>query len=323
MDQSPPQKTNISKFDPKRVLVIVGPTGSGKTSLCFSLAQQIQMPIEIVCMDSMQIYAECRIGTTRPTEEEEKIVPHHLFGAFSIQENMSSARYSEQASSIIAQIQARGRLPVLIGGTGLYMRALFEGLDAIPATPAALRERLEKLVQKKGKTHLYQLLKRLDPQAAAKLHVNDRQRVMRFLEVRLMTGQSMLSLWGNQENNREHPIVIGLQVERSLLVNRIEQRVPRMLEAGWLAEVKSMEENGLIDLILDLGPLGYRQIFEYLASRQTYEKMVENIVVETRRYAKRQMTWFRKVTYIQWFPLDPKTGYNEKGIVAFINEKLG
>jgi len=274
-------------------------------------------------MDSMQVYEEMQVGTSRPDDQEMKAAPHHLYGAFSVRNPLSTIRYAEAASQKIEEIQKRNKIPLLVGGTGLYMRALFEGLDQLPQTPVALRKRLNHSAERKGRGWLYQMLQRLDPRGAAHLHINDTQRVQRFLEVRILTGKSMLDAWSKQKNEFTPPVVIGLQVPRPVLHRLIENSVNRMLRGGWIEETKRLQDRQLMSHVFEMGPLGYRQVHEYLANQLTYEKMEGNIVVATRRYAKRQMTWFRKVSYIQWFPFDPNSGYNVKDIMIFLGDRLG
>ncbi len=308
-------------FDAERVVVLAGPTSSGKSDLAMSLCDHF--PAEIVCMDSMQLYRELRIGTGRPEPDDEARVPHHLFGCTSVHQAMSPMRYAALAAKAIAEIQQRGRVAVLVGGTGLYMKALFQGLDDLPATPAALRVRLEQMAAHRPMGWHYRLLQRLDPEGAAHLHPNDSQRIQRFLEVRLLTGRSLRQHWSHPSPDGPLPCVVGLEVERNLLRERIARRVGAMLDAGWCDEVRSLQKRQLLQKVCQIGPIGYQHIADYFSEKKTYEQMRENIVVSTRRYAKRQMTWFRKVPYIQWFPWDPDSGYNVKVIAAFMKEKLG
>ncbi len=310
-----------ASFNPKRVVALVGPTSSGKSGLALKLCRKF--PFEIICMDSMQVYKELQIGTSRPCEAETSEAPHHLYGAYSIRKPLTTVGYVEAASQIMKDIQKRGKVPLLVGGTGLYMRALFEGLDKLPSTPAGLRKRLNKSAARRGAHWLYRMLQRLDSKGAAHLHVNDTQRVQRFLEVRILTGKSMLDAWSKSREETTPPVAIGLQVERPVLNGLIENSVNRMLRGGWIEETKALKDNQLMQYVFDSGPLGYRQVHEYLANELTYEKMEGSIVVATRRYAKRQMTWFRKVSYIQWFPFDPNSGYNVKDIMIFLGDRLG
>ncbi len=314
---------DVFHFDPNRTLVIAGPTSSGKSSLALRLAKRL--PLEIVCMDSMQLYRELSIGTGAPTDVERKTVPHHLYGSVSVKEPMTAFRYARMATSALAAIQARGRIPCLVGGTGLYMRTLFEGADRLPATPENLRRRLSDLSERRGKERLYRLLRRLDPEGAALLHPNDSQRVQRFLEVRLLTGRGIHANWkaADRPLPAPLPITIGLNMERSLLKNKIAARVHAMLEEGWIEETRNLVHSGIMEFVAQRGPIGYRQIAGFLDGEYDKNTLVNMIIVATRRYAKRQMTWFQKVSHIQWFPFLAKSGYNISDILAFVNSKMG
>lgn len=301
-----------------QVIVIVGPTASGKSALALAVAADHD--VEIVCMDSMQIYREMQVGTARPTRSEMGGVPHHLYGEASLKQPWSSVHYAQRADQVIRDIVARGRVPLLVGGTGLYMRALFEGLDPLPATPAALRQRLNASAKRRGHGWLYRILKRLDPQGAARLHANDSQRVQRFLEVRILTGESILKIWQRDAENaiQKKPIVVGCEVDRPLLWQRIEKRTRAMLEAGWIEETQALQAAGMIERVYQTGPIGYRLVADFLAGKLDREAMIERISIETRRYAKRQMTWFRKIDYIRWFPFHPNLRYNTKSITDYV-----
>lgn len=314
--------TSESTFDPSRTLVVVGPTGGGKTALAIELAQRFNG--EIVCMDSMQLYAETRIGTARPSDEELAQAPHHLFGSLSLRDHMTSVAYRDCCLPILAGIQKRGNTPILVGGTGLYMKALFEGIENLPITPLALRERLEARLKRRGLPAVYALLKRLDPKGADHLHPNDTQRILRFLEVRLLSGRSMLDFWAEQDpSSAPMPIVIGLQIDRQHLLPRLLHRAETWLEGGWIQETQELLHMGLEEALLQTGPIGYREIISYLGGNMTREALTERIFIATRQYAKRQMTWFRKASYIQWFPFDENSGYNMNCVTDFIMKKWG
>ena len=309
-------------FDPRRLIALVGPTSSGKTALSLELAARL--PIELICMDSMQLYAELKVGTARPDARAQQGVRHHLFGAVSVREPMNAQRYAAMASRVIAEIQARGRLPMLVGGTGLYLRALLGGLDALSTTPVALRARLDRLTVRKGRAHLARLLARLDPRGAAHLHPNDHQRIQRFLEVRLLSGRSMLDLWAEATARQvSAATLIGLEVPRAILDERIRGAVAHMLRSGWLAETEGLIEAGLFAHVLEIAPIGYADVADLLAGKSTRDEVSERIYRATRRYAKRQMTWFRKASDIRWFPFDPESGYNITGIIEVVQGNMG
>jgi len=312
-------------FNARQVAVLLGPTASGKSSLALFLARRF--PLEIVCMDSMQIYEELSVGTARPTATEIQAVPHHLFGCISVRETMNCASYANMAGEVLAEIQARGKWPLLVGGTGLYLKTLFSGLDPLPATPEKLRLRLDKTRRRKGDNYLFKLLSRLDSDAAEKVHPNDKQRVQRFLEVRILTGRSILDHWkglGQSPKNTKAgtPVLMGLKVERSLLVKRIRARTEAMLERGWIQETKHLRELGLLARVREVGPIGYGLIGDFLEGKFSRENLLEKISVQTRRYAKRQMTWFRKDPQITWFPFDRESGYNEVTISDFLGNQM-
>lgn len=319
----PPHSMAVLHFDPNRTLVIAGPTSAGKSALATRLAASL--PLEFVCMDSMQLYRELTIGTGKPTGAEITAVPHHLFGTVSVTEAMTAFRYTELARRVLGQIQARGNIPCLVGGTGLYMRTLFEGADPLPPTPADLRRRLRRISRERGKEQLYRLLCRLDPAGAARLHPNDTQRIQRFLEIRIMTGHGILEWWKGPLRllPARIPVTVGLEVERSLLKTRIAARVRSMLKEGWIEETQDLIDSGLMEHVALRGPIGYRQIGHFLRGDYGLETLTSRIIITTGRYAKRQMTWFQKVSYIQWFPFLPKSGYNISDILAFVNSKLG
>lgn len=309
-------------FDPSRTLVVVGPTGGGKTGLAIQLAEIFDG--ELVCMDSMQLYQETRIGTARPTDEEIAKAPHHLFGTVSLKDHMTTVAYKEQVTPILADIQRRQKTPILVGGTGLYMKALFEGMDDLPVTPLELRQRLEKCLNKRGLPWVYRLLERLDPKGAAHLHPNDTQRILRFLEVRILSGQSMLDIWEKQkQSTAPMPIVIGLQISRDQLLPRLLARAKQWLANGWIQETQDLLQMGLEKDLLQTGPIGYREIISHIRGNMSYEALTERIFIATRQYAKRQMTWFRKASYIQWFPFDEDSGYNMSCVTDFIKKKWG
>jgi tRNA dimethylallyltransferase len=303
-----------------RVLSLVGPTASGKTTLVTHLAQEF--PLEVVCMDAMQLYGELAVGTAIPAEDERKVAPHHLFGDFSVRSPLSAEQWAEIARIRIQEIHQRGRVPLLVGGSGLYARTLFDGISAVPATPAPLRESLLRRVERRGLLACYRLLQRLDPEGAARLHPNDRQRILRFLEVTLLSGRSMLSFWAEgMQGALPHPCLhLGLQLDKEQLESRISARLTSMLSQGWLPEAAFLLKSNLAFDVMSLGPIGYRWVFSHLRGEMEFSEMEERIHISTRQYAKRQMTWFKKDKRIVWFNRDPQVGYNVEAVVRRIRE---
>jgi len=303
------------------VIALLGPTGSGKSSVANKLSKIL--PLELVCMDSMQVYSEIRIGNTAPTEHEKKEIPHHLFGDTSIREPYSAVDWLNEVKQVIGEIHRRQRIPILVGGTGLYYRLLIEGVSDVPQTPSKLRARLDERCRKKGLPFLYRLLRRLDPETARKVHHNDRQRVQRFLEIRLITGHSVMSFWGQGRKSAINcPVLtLGLSVPRYLLRQRIRARLNEMLCSGWLDEVIGLYKGGLRSDIEKRGPLGYQILFKMLdGDFHSIEQAIERIDIVTRKYAKRQMTWFQNISEIKWFNLQNDTGYHIEAMTQVIEE---
>jgi len=276
-------------------------------------------------MDSMQIYRELKLGTASPSAEELAAAPHHLYNAFSVREPLNCATYAECARRVMVEIQRRGRTPLLVGGTGLYLRTLFEGLDDVPATEPALRARIDRLGERRGRLWLHRMLQRLDPESAREIHPHNRQRVQRALEVRIQTGRGIRDFWRERDSLSVDalPLVIGLRIERDLLHRKINENVEKMLKRGWLNEVQALMDAGLADAAERLGPIGYREARHYLEGALSWGELLARVATATRRYAKRQMTWFRKVNYIRWFTFDPTSGYNVGEIASLMKHTLG
>ncbi|MCB9397335.1 MAG: tRNA (adenosine(37)-N6)-dimethylallyltransferase MiaA [Acidobacteria bacterium] len=308
-------------IDAHRLIVLVGPTGSGKTKMVEGLAAQF--PVEAVCLDAMQLYRELELGTASPNEAERSVCPHHLFGAFSVREPLTVASYKKACLEKVAEIQARGNLPLLVGGTGMYLRFLFEDLAGLPKTPSPLRARVDQIHARLGSQRTHQMLARLDPQAAARLHPNDQQRIKRFLEVRILTGKSVVDIWADQKPGAtQWPIGIGLAMDKSVLWQRLQVRLEAMLHGGWWQEAKALRDAGLRPDVEALGPIGYASLFEALDSPMDAGKVFERIYIQTRQYAKRQMTLFRRFPYIEWFTYHQPSGYNSSELLAFVQSRL-
>jgi tRNA dimethylallyltransferase len=290
-----------SKPDPLLV-VILGPTASGKSALAIRLAQRFAG--EIVSCDSVAVYREFDIGTAKPTRDERAIVPHHLLDVVSPTETFTAGDYSRIARAVIADISRRSKLPVVVGGTGLYLRALLEGLFPGPQRSEELRQRLRERAAKRGSPYLHAILRRLDPSAAANIHANDAPKLIRAIEVCLGSRQEMSELWKHQGRDalRGFRILrIGLNPPREILYERINLRAQEMFENGLVEETKALLERYAADQhVMPLESLGYRQAGQYLRKELTLEQAIGAAQQGHRNYAKRQMTWFRREPDVVW-----------------------
>lgn len=279
-------------------LVLVGPTASGKSEVALRVAAKTGG--EIINADSMQVYRFMDIGTAKPSPEDRKRARHHLIDIVDPSEEFSAARFREAALNCIEEIEANGHIPIIAGGTGLYIRALCQGLFHGPAARTELREDLIAVEAQEPGT-LFRKLSEVDFAAAAKIHPNDLRRIVRALEVFLASGKKISDLqreWGAGDSGRF--VLIGLAWERKELYKRINRRVDAMIEAGLENEVRSLLERGLGPDLKPMKALGYRQMLDYTGGLHSLEQTIELIKQETRHYAKRQMTWFRKEPGILW-----------------------
>ncbi len=299
----------------QRVLAVVGPTASGKTALGIALAKKYDG--EIISADSMQIYEGMDIATAKPTVEEMQGVPHHLIGILPRNQAFSAAEYVALAKEKIAEVAARGKLPILVGGTGLYVDSLLNGMQfSEEGNDPALRETLYEQAKTDGKEVLHARLAALDPEAAASIHPNNVVRVVRALEVCLSSGRKFSEL---KAENASHPspydaCIIGLDyAERSVLYDRINRRVDLMLQQGLLEEARAVHESG--GMRTAASAIGYKELIPYFEGSASLASCIEVIKQETRRYAKRQLTWFRRNHQICWLIL------SENAEVAEILEK--
>lgn len=292
----------------KPIVVLVGPTAVGKTAASIALAQQLNG--EIISGDSMQIYRGLDIGTAKITPEEMQGVTHHLLDIRDIEENFSAADFKVEADKVIADIHQRGKLPIIVGGTGFYINSLiYEYHFGEAITDEAYRTELQAFVDIHGKEALHQRLAEIDAATAARLHANDVKRVMRALEVYHVTGKPLSSM-ENQVNKQvlRYPTVyLGLGMERERLYERINQRVDLMMEQGLLEETKTALAKGVSPQAQSMTSLGYRQIIQYLQGEVSLEKAIELIKRDTRHFAKRQLTWFRHDPNLIWVMKDGKT----------------
>jgi tRNA dimethylallyltransferase len=283
------------------VVAVVGPTASGKSALALGLARARNG--EIVSCDSLQVYRGLDIGSAKATAEERRAVPHHLLDVVDPDQDFSAADYARLARAAIGEVAARGRLPIVAGGTGLYLRALRRGLFAGPSRDPDLRRRLERIAERRGDARLHRLLARVDPEAAARIPTSDRLRVIRALEVYRASGRTLSA---HHREDAPAPdgrrwLVVGLDPPREALRAAVEARTRRMLEAGLLDEVRALVARyGGADL-RPLRAIGYRQAVAVVRGTQTVDDAQRDIVKETMRYAKRQMTWFRHQEDVRWF----------------------
>ncbi len=284
------------------VLFLMGPTASGKTALAVELVRR--WPFEIISVDSAQVYRGLDIGTAKPDQATRRLAPHRLIDIRDPAEAYSAGEFRTDALREIAAIQAAGRIPLLVGGTLLYFRALERGLAELPSADPALRARLAAEFAEQGSVALHARLARLDPAAAARIHAHDRQRIQRALEVRELTGRSLTELCARPRNEILSFQIIKLIVvpaERQILHERIERRFRAMLEQGFVAEVERLKARGDIGLERPaLRSVGYRQVWAYLEGSLDKAAMVERGIVATRQFAKRQLTWLRAEKEASW-----------------------
>ncbi|MCY3721602.1 MAG: tRNA (adenosine(37)-N6)-dimethylallyltransferase MiaA [Candidatus Poribacteria bacterium] len=282
------------------LVCLLGPTAVGKTEVAIQLAQRLNA--EIVSVDSRQIYRQMDIGTAKPTAEEQQAARHHLIDCVDIFQPFSVADYQSLADAAIADIRNRGKRVLLVGGAGLYFRAIVDGLFEGPGANPALRRRLEAEAAQNGVDSLHNRLQTCDPESADRIHPNNLVRVIRALEVYELTGTPMSELqqqW-HPEKQRYPFIAFGLTMPRALLYRRIEQRVDVMLANGLIAEVESLLAAGYARDSVALQSFGYRELIAYLDGDCTYLEAISQLKQNTRRFAKRQLTWFRKDTRIEW-----------------------
>jgi len=283
----------------------MGPTASGKTDLAVALCKEF--PLEIISVDSALVYRQMDIGTAKPTPDVLAIAPHHLLDIIDPIESYSAAQFRSDALQLMHQISAKGQIPLLVGGTGLYFRALEQGLSVLPKANEAVRERLLQEAQRVGWEAMHQRLAQLDPQAAQRIHPNDPQRIQRALEICEVSGTRMSDLWQQQQQEALPYRVCKLILappQRQSLHERIAQRFQRMLDVGFVAEVETLYQRGDLDLQCpSMRCVGYRQVWQYLAGELEYAEMQERGIIATRQLAKRQMTWLRREANAIW--IDP------------------
>lgn len=287
------------------IICIAGPTASGKTALAATLAKELNG--EVVSCDSMQVYKHMDIGTAKPTLEEMQGIPHHMIDVAEPWEDFSVSRYCEMAAPIVDDIISRGKTAVIAGGTGLYMDSLIRGNAFAPFPATGVRERLEAQADTVGMEAMLSQLRSVDPDAAGRLHLSDRKRILRALEVYLETGETIT------EHNRKtqavpprySPLWLGLDfTEREELYRRIDLRVGLMLEQGLVEEIRGLLAEGIPERATAMQAIGYKEFVDALDGRCTIEEAADQVRQSSRRYAKRQLTWFRRNKAIHWLIRD-------------------
>ncbi len=303
------------------VIFLMGPTASGKTALALELVRQL--PLEVISVDSAMVYKGLDIGTAKPGKEVLEIVPHRLIDICQPTEAYSAGRFRRDALAAIRDIRSHDRIPLLVGGTGLYFRALEQGFSDLPATDLAVRRRLQQRLRQQGAPALHTELQRVDPGSAARLHPNDVQRVQRALEVYEMTGQPLSALVAKGRLGRLPQTVIKLALipaDRQLLRARVGQRFQRMLEQGLVDEVESFyRSKDMHEDLTSMRLVGYRQVWSYLAGHYDFAEMRTRAVTATRQLAKRQLTWLRSEQNAICF--DAYAMNMTRAVVKYLREK--
>lgn len=293
---------------------IVGPTAVGKTTTAIELAKRLEG--EIISIDSRQVYRGLSVGTAKPTLHQQKEIPHHLIDILEPTEQISAGAYRELALKTVAEIQARGRLPIFVGGSGMYVKAVVQGIFEESVTDNRIRNSLKRELREKGAAALYNRLLDIDPDLAIKTHINDVKRITRALEIYEITGKPPSEHYEKQAVDPPfHYRIFVLSMERKLLYRRIDERVDRMIAEGLVDEVVSLLNAGFRKNLDALLTLGYREVINYLDGECIFSEMVEKIKRNTRRYAKRQLTWFRNQLEADWIEVTP-----EQNIVAITEQ---
>ncbi len=285
------------------LICIVGPTAVGKTEIAIQLAQHLDA--EIVSLDSRQIYREMDIGTAKPTADQRGAVPHHLIDCVGVDQPFSVAEYQRLADITIAEIRERGKQIMAVGGAGLYFRSIIDGLFDGPGADAEIRAKLQREADEHGNVALHERLRQCDPEAADRVHPNNLVRVIRALEVYELTGKpiSVLQQQWKMEEPRYPFRAFGLNMPRETLYQRIEARVDRMVEAGLVEEVKGLLDRGYPRNCVAMQSFGYKELIDYLDRVRTFDEAIALLKQNTRRFAKRQLTWFRNDPRIKWIDI--------------------
>ncbi|AZJ21803.1 tRNA (adenosine(37)-N6)-dimethylallyltransferase MiaA [Bacillus wiedmannii] len=303
----------------EKVAVIIGPTAVGKTKLSIDLAKALNG--EIISGDSMQIYRTMDIGTAKVTKEEMDGIPHYMVDIKNPEESFSVAEFQERVRKHIREITERGKLPIIVGGTGLYIQSvLFDYQFTDDAGDTIYREQMEKLALERGVEYVHKKLQEVDPESAERIHANNVRRVIRALEIFHTTGEKMSDQLEKQENELLYDVsLIGLTMDREMLYDRINLRVDIMMDQGLLEEVEGLYNRGIRDC-QSIQAIGYKEIYDYFEDRVSLEEAVSQLKTNSRRYAKRQLTWFRNKMDVTWF--DVTGGEKTSEILRYIEGKL-
>jgi len=307
----------------RTIVVIAGPTAVGKTTISIQVALRIQG--QIVSCDSMQLYKYMNIGSAKPSKEQLSMVPHHLINAIDPKESFSVVTYQKLAKAAITEIFQQGQVPVITGGTGLYLNSLLYNMD-FGANPAntEYRNQLFSIAENQGNEALFAQLEQADPSAAKRIHPNNVKRVVRALEAVELNGTGLADFSSVNAKTKEYDaILIGLTRDRDELYQRIEDRVDHLMESGLLEEVLSLKNMGFTSADIAMKGIGYKELLDYLAGAYGLDEAIELIKKNTRHYAKRQMTWFKRYPEMQWFNLSEDQNEEEslEKIMSWISKR--
>jgi tRNA dimethylallyltransferase len=299
----------MSNKNSRRVLVLVGPTASGKTSTSLIVAQRLDG--EIISADSRQIYKYMDIGTAKPSNEEQKHIKHYFLDELTPDRDFNAGEYGKHGRNIIDGIVRAGKHPIVVGGSGLYIQSLIDGFFEGPAKDQDIRERLYARLHTDGAESLLEELKKVDPLAASKMLPSNTRRIIRALEVYHLSGIPLSQHHRRQSSEIFESVFVGLEWDRKKLYERINRRVDRMIEAGLVEEVKALLRMGYNTSLNSLQTVGYREVFLHLEGKLDHGTMVDQIKQNSRRFAKRQLTWFRRDKRIHWFHVEDESEFPE------------
>lgn len=311
----------MTSATPPFAVILLGPTGVGKTAVALELAKHL--PSEIVSADSRQVYQYMDIGTAKPTRAERAQLPHHFIDLCPPEKIYSAGEFGEQARAVINEILNRQKWPLVVGGSGLYLRALLAGFFAVKAANRDIQEQLKRRAREEGSAVLHAELARVDPDSAVRLHPNDAHRIVRALEIFYAGGKTVTEAWQHHGAPANFPYqVIGLNMPRTALYTRINTRVDKMLGEGLLEECRNLIKLGYAPELNALNTVGYQEVFQFFRHEISEERMVTLIKQHSRNYAKRQMTWFRKMQGVKWIEVKPEDSAEQIATRIWVYLKL-